>query len=510
MFHSIQVNKTELSECTVFNKNFKRCIGTGRFDLAMRKDYMDNLRIVQEEIGFEWIRGHGIFSDHTGVYRKSIQVDSSRSMELDHAIHNFSRVLKVMDHYRSVGIKPMIELGFMPKDMAAGSATVFWWKGNVTDPRELEEWLTLVERLFVTLIEHYGAEEVVQWPIEVWNEPNANFWQPVQGEDKELAYYQLYEATALRIKQVHPRLRVGGPATNGQGMHWLQRFIDYCSSREVPVDFISQHVYSSYDKVISGEFVYMKLIPPGETVQLFEEINSQVRGSRLSDLPIYITEWNTSYSCIELVHDTALNAAYIAWVLTHADHLADALAYWVFCDVFEEADVPRAPFHGGFGLLTENGIRKPVFHTFAFANRLKPYLLHLDDYACVTMDEQGHAAVLLFNPCQDEQGESVEIELNLVLPYKEAMVRTDSVDEERGNAYKAWRKLGSPRCPLPRETEIIRKSQYPATALESRETDEEGKLQLQLSLPRNGMKLVDIFPRRDQLDQYQGLQTKYL
>jgi xylan 1,4-beta-xylosidase len=249
----------------------------------------------------------------------------------------------------------------------------------------------------------------------------------------------------------------------------------------------------------------MDLKSPQQTLETFEEIHQYIRGSEVAGLPIHISEWNTSYSCIDLLHDTALNAAYIAWVLVHADHLADSLSYWVFSDVFEEADIPRALFHGGFGLVTENGIRKPIFHTFAFANRLKSRMIHLDNYCCVTMDEQGNAAILLFHPCLTEQEETVEVDLRLPLPYAEANVIVHSVDELRGNAYAAWRKLGSPRLPLPKEMEVIRKSQYPAMELESRRTDELGELQLSITLPRNGIQLVEVFPRRDQLAQYQGL-----
>lgn len=508
MNHTIHI-KTSDPVINHFQKTFKRCIGTGRFDLGLREDYMNNLRIVQKEIGFEMIRGHGILDDHVGVYRKHIQVDASHTMELKEAVFNFSRVIKVMKNYQSVGIKPFIELGFMPNDLAEQPHHFFWWKGNASSPKEMKEWLRLIQQLLETLIEHFGIEEVKTWPIEVWNEPNADFWQPPEGKDKETTYYALYEQTARLIKTIHPELIVGGPATNGQGMDWLERFIQHCKANHIPLDFISQHVYASYDKTYSGEFIYMKLQKPEEVLAQFQAIQQFVLQSNQPDLPIHITEWNSSYSCIELVHDTALNAAFIAWVLTHADPYVDSLSYWVLSDVFEEADIPRALFHGGFGLLTENGIRKPTFHTFAFANRLHDQILHLDHYGIVTRNAQGHVAILLFNPCLEPTDTEIEVNLQIPIPFEDCTVQIEKVDEVNGNAYATWRTLGSPRIPLDHEMDAIKKAQYPAFEIHAMEPNEQGMIHFSTLLPANGIQFIEILPRKNQTDSYQGLQKKY-
>jgi xylan 1,4-beta-xylosidase len=508
--HTIAVTRTSAESGHPYDKRFKRCIGTGRFALGLRTDYMDNLRLVQQEIGFDYIRGHGIFHDELGCYRESIQVDSQRQIILQQPIFQFIRVLKVIDNWRSVGIRPFIELGFMPEQLASGADSVFWWKGNVTPPKSIELWSNLVEKLLEALIAHYGEDEVSRWPIEVWNEPNSPFWCPPNPNERELTYYQLYEATARVVKRVHPGLQIGGPSTNPGGYEWIPRFIDYCEKHEVPLDFISHHVYTGHNKQYSAEFIYMDQMEPQQGYEQFERAAQLSRMSSGEQLPLHITEWNSSYSCIDPIHDTSMNAAYIAWLLVHVDHLVDSYAYWVVSDVFEEADIPRALFHGGFGLVTHNGVRKPVFYAFQFANSLKETIVHLDNYSCVTVGKDGSIAVLLFHPCiQSQQVEPIEIKLELPFKHNHAVVSTRSVDDEVGNAYTAWKRIGRPRAPLPAEMDIIRRAQIPQQTLDSIDLEGEEIVCLRVTLPPNGIKLIELLPVKDYSGEYEGLQTIY-
>lgn len=147
------------------------CVGTGRFDLALRRDYQDSLALVQQDIGFRHIRGHGLLSDGIGIHRPYEHQGVRRVR------HSFTYVDQVVDAYLDLGIRPFVELGFMPSTLASGDQTVFWWQGNVTPPRDWREWADLVSATVRHLVDRYGLEEVRGWPIEVWNEPNLkDFW----------------------------------------------------------------------------------------------------------------------------------------------------------------------------------------------------------------------------------------------------------------------------------------------------------------------------------------------
>ncbi|MCK9478713.1 MAG: xylan 1,4-beta-xylosidase [Firmicutes bacterium] len=482
-----------------YNKNFKKCIGSGRLSLALRQDYMENLAKVQREIGFEYIRGHGIFHDDTGVYREEIKVGATPVVTLERPLFNFKNILKIIDNLLSVGIKPFVEFGFMPEQMAAGDKTIFWWKGNVTEPKNISLWVKLIKNFLQTAADYYGIDEVKKWYFEVWNEPCVDFWQPVSG-NREEEYHKLYKATAEAVKSICPDLKVGGPATQGQGVDWVSRFIEFCASQNIRPDFISHHVYTGYDRRFEGEFCYMEHVPPSDAVEKFKQISDI---AEKNEFPLHITEWNTSYSCIDPIHDTAFNAAYVAYILTHADDLANSYSYWVFSDVFEEADIPRALFHGGFGLLTENGIRKPVFHAFAFANRLKENILRLDDICCVTIDNFGNISMLLFNPVAG-QGKDINAKIEIPCKFDEVIVSVQKVDEKNGNAYEVWKTLGRPRYPKRDVMEIVKRAQYPSVDVYRLKSDE-GKAKVFTTLPANGIQLIEVTKLTDYTDDYQGL-----
>lgn len=486
-----KIKPGQITKGRSYKKTFKKCIGTGRMSLALREDYMENLRTVQREIGFDYIRGHGLFNDEMGVFRKSVQVGADGRIYFDEPLYVFKNILRIFDNFLSVGIRPFVEFGFMPSDMAAGDDSVFWWQGNVTEPGEMREWQLLVKRFMEACIDYYGEEEVKQWYFEVWNEPCANFWKPTKGKPEE-AYWVLYEATASVVRHFGEEYRIGGPATQNQGLEWIPRFIDHCENRNIPLDYVSHHIYTGKSREFIGEFAYLKHMNPREALEKFEYVKGLSVDGTGENYPLHITEWNTSFSCIDPVHDKAWNAAYVAYLLTHVDHLVESYAYWVFCDVFEEADIPRALFHGGFGLLTENGIRKPVFHAFAFANRLKGQIIQLDDISCVTIDDDRHMAVLLFNPCFDpSEGDVMEIELSLPWEFDEAFVTKEAVDEERGNAHTAWVKMGRLRWPKAEAMEVIHKAQFPSFETE-RIQCVDGEVKIISQLPVNGIQFIEI------------------
>ncbi|GAB3981649.1 hypothetical protein GCM10027615_62700 [Plantactinospora veratri] len=239
---------------------WRTCVGTGRFELALRRDYQDSLALVQREIGFRHIRGHGLLSDGVGVYRP-YEHQGSRQVR-----HNFGYVDQVVDAYLELGIRPFVELGFMPAALASGDQTVFWWQGNVTPPRSESEWADLVKATVGHLVDRYGLAEVRRWPIEVWNEPNLEqFWQ---GAD-ESAYHRLYEVTAHAVKEVDAGLQVGGPAISPGADEWLPRFADFVAARDVPIDFVSKHAYTSGPAQHVPFGVHQTLAPASRLLEQF-------------------------------------------------------------------------------------------------------------------------------------------------------------------------------------------------------------------------------------------------
>ena len=237
-----------------FHNNVDYCIGTGRMGLALTQEYQEQLKLVQEEIGFRHIRGHGLFCDDMAIYQ---EYEENGEIRVE---YNYTYLDRVMDSYAKVGLKPFLELGFMPGKLASGTQTIFYWKGNTTPPRDYGEWCRMVQALLNHLMERYGADEVVQWPIEVWNEPNlCGFWENADMEE----YFKLFHCTFDAIKEVDARFCVGGPAVcGGTDEKWIRAFMEYCHENKIPVDFVTRHHYTIEQPEHEGHYAYSELMKP--------------------------------------------------------------------------------------------------------------------------------------------------------------------------------------------------------------------------------------------------------
>jgi xylan 1,4-beta-xylosidase len=459
----------------VLSQAWRMCVGTGRFELALRRDYQESLALVQREIGFRHIRGHGLFSDGMGIYRPYDY------QGVPHVRYAFTYLDQVIDAYLELGIQPFLELGFMPEALASGDETVFWWRGNITPPRSWKDWAALVRATVGHLVDRYGVEQVRGWPIEVWNEPNLKeFWA---GAD-ETAYHQLYEVTANAVKEVDAGLQVGGPALSPGADDWLPRFASFVENRGVPIDFVSKHAYTSGPAQHVPFGTFQKLKPANDLLEQFGTPRQLLAGTALEGLPVHITEYNSSYRPDNAIHDTAFHAAYLAPVVAGAGDLVDSFSYWTFCDVFEEVGVPTTPFHGGFGLLTHRQIKKPTYHLYAFMARMGGQVLHRDRDCLVTRDMNGCVTVLAWG--------SRQLSIPLARAGSAFYVRS-SVSEEKGNAFAAWAGMGRPASLRPKQLETLRELAEPAR-VHGRLAVTGGRVDLDLFLERDEVTLVEISP----------------
>ena len=242
----------------------------------------------------------------------------------------------------------------MPSALASGDQTVFWWKGNVTPPRSHDDWAALVRAVLRHLIDRYGLDEVRTWPIEVWNEPNltASGRAPTRPRTSGSTRRRPARSrTSTRRCRWAARCCRRGPTSGGR------RSPTSSPPRDVPVDFVSRHAYSSGPAQHVPFGVYQAFEPPQALLDQFDAPRRHLAGTALAGLPVHISEFNTSYRPDNPIHDTAWNAAYLAPVLAGGGDLVDSFSYWTFCDVFEEENIPTSLFHGGFGLLTHRQVR---------------------------------------------------------------------------------------------------------------------------------------------------------
>lgn len=441
-----------------FHNNVDFCVGTGRMGLALQKEYQEQLAFVQKYIGFQHIRGHGLFHDDMAIYQENREKFFDPESPL-HREYNFTYLDFVMDAYHEVGLKPFIELGFMPKKLARGENKVFYWQGHTSPPKDYELWKDLVKATLNHLIERYGADEVVTYPVEVWNEPNLwGFWEKADMQE----YFKLFDESFAAVKEVDPRFKVGGPAVcGGSDELWISSFMAHCHEKGIKPDFITRHHYTTEQPDRKGHYVYQELMDPEAGFANLQTTRDIIDGyPEYKGLPIHITEFNTSYSPDNPLHDTNQNAAFLCHQLSRLGDVNESYSYWTFGDIFEENGVPFAPFYGGFGLVANGCIPKPTFWSFVFFKDIKDgTCVHRSDECVVVKDGDTYKGVI-WNSNRTREGKELHIELTLPADGDYCLIEK-TVDEKTCNPQKLWHDMGEPRSLSAAQKDLLRASAYP-------------------------------------------------
>ena len=383
----------------------KICVGAGRANEGLRADWQKQLREVKEHCDFQYIRFHGLLHDDMGV----CYLDDQGNMK-----YNFQYIDVLYDFLLSIGVRPFVELSFTPPVMKSGEETVFWWKGNITPPKSYEQYSDLIQKLAEHLTERYGRDEVKTWYFEVWNEPNHPHFFTGTMDD----YFVMYENVARAIKKVCSEYRVGGPASAGNV--WVEELLSLCKTKNIPIDFISTHMYGVKGDGLDEYGVSQLFLErtPDFIPGWVQRASDQIKRSAFPNSELHYTEWSTSYSPRDPTHDTYQNASYVLNTLKKTENIAASMSYWVFTDIFEEPGAPPRPFHGGFGFMNVNGIRKPTFYSFSFMNQLgNTELVNNDGSSWACRDKSGNVQVLAWDfTLADQKKESNQIFYRKDLP----------------------------------------------------------------------------------------------
>jgi xylan 1,4-beta-xylosidase len=504
------------------------CVGAGRAHEGLRANWLEHLEMAVEHCGFRYLRFHGLFHDDMCVYRE----------QEGKPVYNWQYIDELFDRMLRIGIRPFVELGFFPREIAApNSRTQFWWKGNVTPPEKFDKWAGLIDQFVRHCRQRYGADEVRQWYFEVWNEPNLYpiFWDGTRSQ-----YFELYRVTARTIKAIDPALRVGGPATSnfvpddrfeaetedvsrqvtlqmkdlGEGQWkgpWIESFLSFCAKNNLPVDFISSHPYPTDYPLDTGGTHKPRTRPATSTRDDLQWLRKVVNGSAFPEAEIHLTEWSSSPSPRDHSHDSLPAATFVVRANLESTGLVDSLSYWVFTDVFEEGAAGDTIFHGGFGLINFQGIVKPTFHAYRFL-----HLLGDEEIAraagIVATRESGSGTIRVLawhyppehrdtpplsnSPAEAEKIVAMGAPRNLRLEIKDlaprATLRLETLDASHGFCLPAWKAMGAPEPPTREQVKLLREAGWNLRR-EVLHADDAGTLRLDRSLePWTVLILVEI------------------
>ena len=455
-----------------------------------RSDMVDAVKLVHDELDIRSLRFHGIFDDDmwtvSDLCTFSPMPGGGKVRDI-----NFRQCGHVYDNLLSAGVKPFVELSFMPSQLARSKKTGLHYKNHTSPPKDYDEWSEYIKAFIRFLLERYGAEEVESWWFEVWNEPDLSGF--FSGTQKD--YFKLYEVTARAVKSVDENIRVGGPSTSA--CKWIDEFLSYCRENSVPLDFVSTHHYpgdafgnlitpanyagifrtmldavkkrADLTETLGKMFFYPEKaarVPKDALTRMDDELKAKV-----GTLPLFMTEWNSMAIFAAPVHDEKYSAAFVMKSVLDLKNDFTGYMFWCLSDLFEEQIQLNKPFIGGFGLLTNDGIPKPSFWAFKLLSKLYPERLDIGFRAFGDVEyaafRQGNSVQIVLVPQSNDPGKNerhtAEIEINGIAK----AVSVERIDDDHCNPKKLWQELGAPQNLTPAQvTEIKEKSKLRAEKAE--------------------------------------------
>lgn len=472
------------------------------------------------------IRAHHLLTSGDGVPElKWSSTNVYREDASGRPIYDFKILDGIFDEYKAAGVVPMVELGFMPKDLTSGiNDYQVHYPGRTTagsvqaPPKDYAKWQELIRVVVAHLAQRYGADTVRQWYFEVWNEPDIDYWHGTPEQ-----YWELYDRAAAGVRAALPGAKVGGPASTGPGRENAYKFLDdfltHVTAAKVPLDFISFHA-KGQPQIQGGEVV----------MGLAKELNDVDKGfeivarHKMNALPIILSEADPEgcAACSMKVNPAnayrngTLYPSYTAAAYKGLFELADrhqvnliAMLSWSF--EFENKD-----YFEGFRSLSTNGIDKPVLNFFRMAARMKGARVATTSTGQVALDDiiaggvrgaedvdalatadPHRAAVMLWNYHDAEKAGDAKAAAIAVrgLPAGISRVRLTHyrIDDTHSNAYTVWKAMGSPQRPNKAQLAIL-KSKDGLQQLEApREVEvRDGTVALSTIMPAHSISLLQL------------------
>eukprot|EP01084_Bolivina_argentea_P276706 472204_1 len=470
--------------CTTFDHGY----------LALRYDWREQLLQTHKDLNIQYVRFHNIFDDDIGIV-------NPKNPSLPYSYVN---VDKIYDWIISIGMKPLVELDFMPSTFVSNPeqhiATYYNYPVYGGPPKNHTQWFYFIKDFIQHLVDRYGAENISQWKFDAWNEPNlGNNWQ-----NENLTSFEItWNYTALAVKSVNKSFRIGSPGTTGLG--WIPEFPQWCKDNNIPLDWVSTHMYPTKSlaaKTHNGYFQVLQNL--SKTIKAIDK-----------NMGIGLT----AYGCTTEPkpkngkppgeHDTSYNAACFTTFASQFQQLDskqfELMSFTGFTDLWDQIGAFSNMFHNGLGWLTDRGVKKPTYWAlqllvdYASNRKYYPVIRNNSNEENTTLElfvtinnDKNQIALFVMNwmllnyPITNET-----VEINLVktvgFPNKAIVYR---IDDDHCNPLKTWEQMGSPMYPTQKQIDMIANSSTLIGEMINVDSKTNDSVTITLDIPIYGMTVI--------------------
>lgn len=477
---------------------WKRLAAVGRAYDCMRGDLQEQIHLAKKELGIEYLRFHGIFSDEMRVATRN------KGGKLD---FYWQYVDIVLDFLINIGIRPFIDFTFMPTILSSKDTTVFWYQGNISKPKDIEEWKELVHHFTTHCINRYGIIEVRKWYFEIWNEPDY-MWA---GTKKD--FYELYRSTVHILRSIDDKLKIAGPSVLSpirENSSFANGFVDFVNKENLPLDAFVYHIYGENDYALQQGSIISRLGDKQHFSDCINEFGKIASKLKVPVKEIFITEYNISTIHNNFLLDTMFAATHMLYNFLKNHSKVNGIATWTLSDIFEEDSELKGPFYGGFGMMTVEGIRKPTWYAQWFLSLLGDEIISQGEDYIITRKEEdiqilafnyvfydklyiaGDRSLLKYDSRYNVFEYQKDINYNFTINNIDGIYekRVYNLDREHGSAYDIFERMGSPEVFSREDAEYIKCKARPQMSVSTISVD--NQLDIELQLPMHGIGMIQL------------------
>lgn len=480
-----------------FRHTWEGVLNVDQFRWLGRRDMQEQLELARHELGGRHVRAVGMFDDEMRVFCPSPAAFMDYEAKTPRT--NWQIVDYVIDSLLDRGLNPMFTTSFVPKAMASGTTTIFSTQASTTPPRDWREWEDLVHDGVQHAVDRYSLAVVRQWYFEVWNEPNLKgwFWDGTQAD-----FHRLWQTTHRAIKSVDASLRVGGPSTAHAA--WVEELLQFGRQHDCRPDYLTTHIYNNDSASgpalapFDGAQTEKNSLSPDSAADTIRQLRRQVDRAGFKG-ELHWNEWGRSFHAVDCRREHPSEAAFIARLLADVSQEADAFAYWCLSDIYDQVGYGREAFHGGYGLLNLQGLRKPAYHAFQLLSKLDhqrvPVSSDGTDSFCnalVTASDRT-AQVLVYAYDHADEPARATVDVTVDLPAGARAKQLYRIDSGENNVIAQWQELGAPAYLSRAQTrELAAGNQLRPCPQALRQTGSEGRCQARFTMEAPGVALIEI------------------
>ncbi len=505
--------KMEISgEVRPLRNTWRKLLNFGYAREGLLASIQQQLCRAQREIGFEYVRFHGVFDDNMHFYQED---------ENGNPVCNFLYIDLLFDFLIGQGFKLYIELGLMPEKLKKYDIFVLNRESNYSVAADPHKWQLAIMQSIDHWIARYGRDVVRTWRF-----TTMGLHVPVFTAITFEEFYQHYQVSWQAVKAVDAELQFGGPggfASIAWDQSFLTDFFSFAKENACFPDFITIQNYPHQNMAFDRDFmdisVSQEFLPTtlsGDrhfTRNLLQQLQRVLTKTGMEPRPIWMEEWNSTIWQRDLSCDTCFKSAWMAKDIVENYDEAEAFGYWLLTDFVEERGMFHQIFHGGYGLFTYNGVPKSGWQALCLLRKMNGGMLGRGEWYFATRSER-QLFILLFHYCGYdhlyryryrrlekadeayrvfEKSGRLELELSLYgLAGRPHRLQRFCIGRQQGSSFDQWLRWDAPTEISSEDLQQLHVASVPAYAAETLTPEAHGECTIHAKLEPHEVQLIVI------------------